>query len=414
MNSVLYFLLFLIQPFWSSVLFLFSAAKRRPTKFQIILLIFSISILGIYWYPWGDAQVHFGIYYCDIIEIYANSGMSKIISFYDIIIREIAQLCGNYMWGYFFWIFFPWSIYAILIWNKVEQDSIKPYTLIIWILILVIGIRELLDLNRNISSFLFYTSSLLIYNKNKLLSILLLIFALLLHTSCLGLLLISLLCFCFLRTYRLKTIISLFVLAILIGLILPSIMGMFVSAEFMDMYITGAFGAGHGVDSGFFYLMTIINILMSIIIGYMIFKCYNKIKKNFLFASYLGSCFFILFFWLLWTMRERFLIINILLGFAVMIFNWKYIGDAKALFKRILYGLISLSCIKIMLVIGVEYSSEIIHRTGSYNPEQTLITVLAPTYLPTFYLMDIEEYGFNDNRLKNDFPIVHQFVTSQK
>lgn len=409
----LQFLLFLIQPFWSSIYFLFSCAQKRPNKSQIILLIFSISLLGIYWYPWGDAQVHFGIYYCDTVEIYANTLISKFASLYDITIREIANICGNYMWGYLFWIFIPWSIYSIAIWDRIEQDNIKPYTLIIWLLILIIGIRELLDLNRNISSFLLYVSALMLFNRYRLFSAIILICALILHTSCIVLFITATFCSIFLLKIRLKPLLILLIIAISIGGCIAPIISIFTPQEFINTYIDGSFGAGRGVDSGFFYLMTVINIVMSFFIGYLTFKSYDKINKNFLFASYLASCFLSLLFWFLWTMRERFIIANFLLGFSVLICNWKFLTTERKHFRKLLYALISLSIIKIILVLGVEYSSEIIHHTGSLKPKDTIITVLAPTYLPTYCLIDIEEYGFNDRRLQADFPIAKQFISTQ-
>lgn len=407
-------LLTLIQPFWAAVLFLFSSARLRPTKTQIVILVMIFSLLGIYWFPWGDAQVHFGIYYCNNTVLYANATYLRFFDTYDIVIKFIADLTGHYMWGYFFWIFVPWAFYASGIWGEVEKNNVKPYTLVLWTLILLIGIRELLDLNRNAASFLFFTAAMMQYPKSRWLSILLGSVALVLHSSCIGLFAVSLLCHFTIRNFNRKWYIIILVASLAFSLGMAAIIGMFVPEKFAEAYLSGKFGSGTGVDSGFFYLMTMTNIAMASVIGFFIIRNLHKVKRDFLFACYASSSILLLSTWMLWTMRERFMIANILLGFTVLIANWKYLdGNGKRGFRKMLWILIALAMAKIALVCGVEYSSEIVHHTGSKHPEKTLATVVSPLYMPTFMIVDIDTYGFNNTRLSSEFPIAKQFISIQ-
>lgn len=407
-------LLTLIQPFWAVVLFLFSSAKLRPTKTQIVILIMICSLLGIYWYPWGDAQVHFGIYYCNNVVLYADAAYLRFFDAYDIVIKFIADATGNYMWGYYFWIFVPWTFYAIGIWQNVQQENIKPYTLILWALILLIGIRELLDLNRNAASFLFLASAILSYPKSKFLAIALGVVSLILHSSSIGLLIAAALCHILIRKSSRRMYIILCIASLAFSVCMAFVIGMFVPVEFAEVYITGKFGSGTGVESGFFYLMAMVNITMAILIGLYIFKNLPTIKRDFLFSCYAASSILVLSTWMLWTMRERFLIANVLLGFAVIITNWIYFNrNSRIWFRRTLILLIALAFAKIILVCGVEYSSEVVHHTGSRYPAKTLATVVSPMYMPTFMIVDIDSYGFNNARLSSEFPIANKFIISQ-
>lgn len=414
-KSTVYFaLLALIQPFWAAVAFMLMSAKNRPTKTQVVLLIAICSLLGIYWYPWGDAQIHFGTYYCDTVSRYSDGIIIKVFKTYDIVIKSVADLLGNYMWGYYIWIFVPWAVYGMLIWNKVQQDNIVPYTLVLLVLILLIGIRELLDLNRNSAAFLLFVSAVIVYNRHRFVAIILYLISFVLHSSCIGLFVFAILCHLFLCNVRRRFLVMLFMVAFACNWVISYILGLFVSDKFAEVYLTGSFGVGTGVQSGFFYLMTMVNIGMTIMLGIFILKNITSIRRTFLCSCYIASSILVLSTWMLWTMRERFLIANLLLGFTVLIGNWKFLNmQQKSNFVKVLRLLVLFAVVKISLVFGVEYSSEIIHRTGSKDPEKTFSTVVNPIYLPTIMIVDIDSYGFNDMRLSSEFPIAKHFISTQ-
>ena len=110
MSTLYLFVGALFSPFIGVVSLLGSLFKYVPTKTTIVCFCFIISIIGIYWFPWGDAQSHFSYYYSDFIERYFDFSFISIFSsywFYDWVIFQIASVTGNYVYGYMFWLFFP-------------------------------------------------------------------------------------------------------------------------------------------------------------------------------------------------------------------------------------------------------------------------------------------------------------------
>ncbi len=320
-KSILYFLLFCIQPFCALIVYLFTLSKTVSNKFDIFITTLIISLLGIYWYPFGDPQTHFAIYYADVVERFYSFSIFNSNYIYDYILTVISKLFGNYVWGYFFWIFVPLLLYNISIWNFAQKY--KYCSLIFIALFLFIGCREVLDLNRNAAAALILASGLI--TKKKFYSIVFIIFACLLHSSVLILTIVWLMLFPIYHFLTSKRLLIIYPFCFILSLISPLLIGTFASERLVDMYITGNAGAGVTVPSGFFYLMTVVNILIFIVILVITAISYNKIKNTKyinLFNFYFVSSVITLGTWFLWTMRERFLLINCILGFAIIIIYW--------------------------------------------------------------------------------------------
>lgn len=394
MKSVQYFLLTLIQPFVGLCAFVLNIKNKIPTNFDIVITTAILSILGIYWYPWGDPQTHFAIYYADIVNRFYSFSIFNSNYLYDYILTFIAQKSGNYVWGYFFWIFVPLVLFNISIWKF--GSKYKAYAYIFIALLIFIGNRETLDLNRNTAASLILATALL-NNKRKVLLVILFIFASLIHSTILIVLITGLLItyfpFRLSKKFTIAIIIGAFAISFVSSVILPHVL----DDRIVAMYIEGAAGAGITVPSGFFYLMTVVNIIILISILILVIKSYNVISHNLLFGCYASSLLLTLMTWYLWTMRERFMLINIILGFSLIIYNWNKL-NIKGVFGRLktLKYIIVLSTVRLLFVFMVEYSSEFVHNTGSLNPEKTLSIVSRSFYLPTPFLVNVDYYGFND------------------
>lgn len=156
MQTPLFFLTFILQPFWSAIFYIFNLPRKCPNVGDFTIWALIISIMGIYWFPWGDNQTHFAIYYSDVIQKYYTFSLTTSYFLYDYIIAKIGNLTGNYVWGYYFWIFTSLLLFYRIIWSKFLSNRItNNYVLLFLSIILIIGIRELLDLNRNTTA-IFY------------------------------------------------------------------------------------------------------------------------------------------------------------------------------------------------------------------------------------------------------------------
>lgn len=394
MRGSQYLLLMLIQPFWALCIYVAMIIRKIPTCFDISITTFIIAILGIYWYPWGDSQTHFAIYYADIVERFYVFSIFNSNYLYDYILTGIAKISGNYVWGYFCWIFFPLLVFNLSIWKYAQKY--KPYTIIFLCLFLFLGCREMLDLNRNTVAALLMSTALLNVDK-KVICFILLCFSSLIHSTVMIILLGGILYYFLLKKISKRTTIYILVFYVLFSFISPMVISLFVSDKIINMYIEGNAGVGITVPSGFFYLMTIVNILLSIFFGIVIISSYNNIPHKILYCCYLSSCCITLGTWFLWTMRERFLLINLILGFSVIMLNWNQLRVTKIFNKFFVLRItLVLSIVRLCFVLMVEYSSEYIHKTGSLNPSKTLSIVAVPYYMPTSFLLNIDEFGFSD------------------
>jgi hypothetical protein len=60
--------------------------------------------------------------------------------------------------------------------------------------------------------------------------------------------------------------------------------------------------------------------------------------------------------------------------------------------------LIRLYLLRFILILSVTYSSLFAHRTYNENPEESLRITSHLFYLPTVFLLDIDEYGYSDQK----------------
>ena len=404
MSTLYLFVGSLFSPFVGLISLLGSLFKYVPTKTTIVCFCFIISIIGIYWFPWGDAQSHFSYYYSDFIERYFDFSFISIFSsywFYDWVIFQIASVAGNYVYGYMFWLFFPLAFYASAIWERyLENSSLKDFKLLFILLFVVIGVREFLDLNRSTSAFLLLVGGLIFKDKKSyghLLFIIAICIAFLLHDLAKVCLLFLPLFYWLIAKIRSKwkwyliAIISICLSGIFRLYILPHVL----SERNIELYLEGAWGTGRGVNSGFMYLAGMLNVLIFILMYVFIVKHSLNISHRWLYALFMTSSILAFACFGLWTFRERLMIASIITGSAILILEWQYFVGKKILFTQ---SIISLACLKFVLILILHYSALNIHRSSSLNPEEEVRTTARIMYTPTLLLLDVDTWGYNDGK----------------
>lgn len=401
MASSAFLILAILQPFWSAVAYLGYLKRKCPIIYDCHIWTLIISLLGIYWYPWGDNQTHFAIYYTDMLSMYSTFNL------YDYIIACIAHLGGNYVWGYFFWIFTSMALFVTTTWSIfLNNNVIKAYMPLFICLLLIVGQRELLDLNRNTAAVLYMISGFNIWRSKRITSIVLVLIAALLHPSVI-LIIIGGVVFKLLNLNYSKTFyFSAIIIAAIASIVITKILSIYLPERFVEMYIEGKWGSGTGVGSGFAYLITVINNLIFILIGYQIIKRVHIFSRNVLFPLFVVSLIVSISLWFLWTLRERFIICTIILGIALIITSWDEISEARSsymAFLRCVRRVIFLCVLRFALILGQTYSSNYIHHTGANDPDRATRIVENSFILPTPLLMDIDNFGFNDREYLSNY-----------
>lgn len=396
MTTLQYILTTIISPFLSMILYVTNLGKKLPSQKDILLTVFIISLIGVYWFPWGDNQTHFAIYQADHASLYYTFLSGP----YDVILKYFADLTGQYTWGYFFWLFVPLSLYLCLVWKSFRRQNPdrQSWTIVFIYLIMFIGIREFLDLNRNTSAILLYVSALLLFNKNRMISIIILLFSIVLHSSMALLLFMSIVMYLFTRKVTTRKIVLFAVLSLAVSFIATEILMMFGSEHVVERYVTGQWGkGGTGVQSGFMKLMHYVTCLSGILIFIFVAKNIKAFKNRWLLSTYLGASMIVFAFMMFYTIRERYIITSCIIGSTLLVVSWKDIKEyhnPNKLFRQ----LINLSVIKILIVLSVTYSSYFVHKGGSINPIEVTKIVSRAFYYPTPLLMDVEKYGFSNER----------------
>lgn len=400
MSTLSFFILSLLSPFWALVLYILYLPQKKPKIIDIIIVSFLIAFMGIYFYPWGDNLTHFAVYYSDIVNKYYLESPLSTLFLYDYIIAFIAKITGQYVWGYFFWLFIPFCLLFILLWKKIQKLQIEDTTLLFLLIILFVGVREYLDLNRNLASALIYTSAFLVYRyQSKFISIILFAIAISLHITTLYLLLGTIILHCFSRKYTRKKTVIFLSLAFFMSMFSIPIISQFGSDRVVEMYLNSIWGTGTGVPSGFFYIYTMLNICTLGVLFYFITKHIYLIKNRLLLNAFIFNVLLTLFVFNLWTMRERFMMISIILGITLLIDSWHELyAHLNIKIRNITKVLIYIFCLRIIIVFMIEYSSEFIHKTGSLYPYETISIVGNFIYQPTYKLINVEDYGFSDKK----------------
>lgn len=73
----------LFSPFFALIFLLLYLHRYKIKKIHVALSVFLVAFIGIYWYPWGDNQTHFAIYYLDIVNKYYSLALSSSHWLYD-------------------------------------------------------------------------------------------------------------------------------------------------------------------------------------------------------------------------------------------------------------------------------------------------------------------------------------------
>ena len=405
----------LVGSFFSPIIglgtLLLNIKKTIPSKMTVVLLSWIIAIIGIYWFPWGDSQSHFYTYSMDFVELYFNYTPSILQSsywLYDLVIFHIANLMGNYVYGYMFWLFTPLAIFSLSVWSKflMYNKDKDDYLLLFILLFVIIGVREFLDLNRSTSAALFFVSGLILKDKKCygwILFSLMCVIAFLLHDMVkIFVLLIPLFCFALkiIKSSRGWIIIALIALMLSMFIktnILPHVL----SDRNAEMYLDGMWGTGSGVQSGFMYMCGWLNVITFLLLYLYIIKNIKNIKNKWLLCLFISSSIITFACFGLWTIRERFTILNIISGGALLITEWKNFLPRKLFVAK---TVISVSCLKFVLIMMLHYSALFIHRSASNDPNVSVAITSRIFYIPTPFLMDVNQFGYSDkmyNKLYN-------------
>ena len=393
-----------ISPIMGIIFLLISLFRNyKPTIWTTIILTAIIALIGIYWFPWGDNQSHFFSYLTDNVDFYLSEPAIMMLStywLYDWVIRLIADLTGNYVYGYYFWLFFPLAIYSCIVWSSYMKNNTvsKNYVIPFFVLFAIIGIREFLDLNRSTSVSLILIAALfLIQGKkcSKVISVLLFIVAFYLHDMMR--LLIILLPITYLMIKKINSKVTwysiAFVLAALSTVIQTIVLPHIMSERNQELYLEGAFGMGSGVNSGYMILMGWINVILTIVLYYYIITKRQYIKNKLVLSLFIASSLVVFSCFGLWTIRERFSILCILSATSLMVSEWDTFASNLLLPKLMIGSII----VKFILIIFLHYSALFIYRSSSNDPDESVAVTSRIFYVPTPLLIDVNMFGYNDN-----------------
>lgn len=393
----------LISPIVGIISLFISLLKRHQPKLATtILLSLIFALIGIYWFPWGDNQSHFHTYIIDNVSYYLGEPLIMIGSsywFYDWVIRFLAGITGNYVYGYFFWLFFPLAIYSSVVWSSHIKNVSKRgnYLIPYFLLFMVIGIREFLDLNRSTAASLLLIAGLFLLKGNffaKTGAIFLFVMTFYLHDMCKFI--IILLPVVYWQLNRINSNVTWYTIAVLLIIlsaviqtwILPNIL----SERNQELYLGGTYGTGSGVNSGFMVVMGWINVLLVPILYYYIIKRRKYIRNKLVLCLFLSSSLIVFSCFGLWTIRERFSILCILSAISLIVSEWD-LFYSKRILKKIL---ISSVIIKFCIVLSLHYSALFIHHSSSNNPKESITITSRILYIPSPILFDVNTFGYND------------------
>lgn len=387
------------------IIFLFISLFRnyKPTIGTIIVLTAIIALICIYWFPWGDSQSHFFTYLRDDVDFYISEPVIMMLStywLYDWVIRLIADLTGNYVYGYYFWLFFSLAIYACVVWSSYTKNNTvsKSYVTPFFILFAIIGIREFLDLNRSTSASLIIIAALFLIQerkRSKAISILLFIIAFYLHDMTRIVIILLPITYLMIKKINSKAMWYLiaFVLVVFSTVIQTFVLPHIMSERNQELYLEGQFGTGSGVNSGYMILMGWINVILAIVLYYYIITKRQHIKNRLILSLFIASSLVVFSCFGLWTIRERFSILCILSATSLIVSEWDTFVSNSLLPKFMIGSII----VKFILIIFLHYSALFIYRTSSNNPDESVAITSRLIYVPTPLLIDVNSFGYNDD-----------------
>lgn len=402
----------LFSPFFALFFLLLYLHRYKIKKIHVALSVFLVAFIGIYWYPWGDNQTHFAIYYLDIVNNYYSLALSSSHWLYDYVIYHIASLTGQYIWGYYFWLFVPFLFFSLLVWQIVDEQEVpnKEKWLLLILLILFLGIRELLDLNRNTNAGLFLAIATLLWQKNKALSITCVIVSLLLHDSIRYFIPFLPFGFILVKQSQRKTDLII-ILTIIISGFLIKVIALLVVSERNAMYLE--VGGGRGVGSGFMVLQGYVNILIGII-QYLIIRRNKSVIAKPLYVVYIVSILIAAALSSMWVGRERFLLVSNILATSIILTSWsklRLVEGVKVL--RNFQLIIGSYSMKIIINLLLVYSAHYVFNSATTDNQKEFSIVARSFYMPTFMLFDIENYGFSDKKFMNLYDRVDSTIDGE-
>ena len=332
-NAIIYILSFLFSPFLSLLLVITGIRRGIPTVKDVVFVIFVIGFISIYWFPWGDSMSHFSMYYSDIVKDYMDFYSPYFL--YGYIISLIGNYCGGFVWGYYFWLFFPLSVFCAILWKSIYKYKSPDYKIIFVYLLLFVGVRELLDLNRNVAAYL------LLYKRNIFLSFFFLMISLFLHSTVIFVLLLVLIGYVISNIFggfgaKILSFICLSMLAL--SYLFVDVLRNIASDRFVDRYIDSQWGVGSGIQSGFMYLLGILNVFILLLMVYFVIRNLKSFRNKVLLVAFFSFVLITLLGFQLWTIRERFTIGGIILGSALILDSWPLLK------KECANGLFSANC----------------------------------------------------------------------
>lgn len=366
----------------------------------LILITLLISLIGIYWFPWGDTQSHFSFYKTNLFD-YDLIPKYKTIFIYDYIISIVAGLCGNFVWGYFIWLFVPLLFLLLSIRSKTDRVSF----FYISFLLLSIGVRNYLDLNRSTAAALLFLAGLLLFDKRKILSITLFVFASTLHESVSYLVVVTFMLYImdkifdrFIYNYNYYIAVAL----IIFSTVILTRFSFLLSSRTIDAYLSdGSFGTGTGVGSTAMFLMGRINqVCLAVLFVFMTQKR-KYIQNHLLLSMFFGSCFIVFCGISFWTISERFTNYALISGAILLIVEHKNVLEDNFKINLLLKICLSLFLCRSLLLLSLMFSARVVHNSASFDNAKEFAIVSHTLYVPLPALLDIDTFGFSDaNYLK--------------
>lgn len=393
--------LLLFSPYLSLLYILINSLRTKTINNRYWLYtVLILPIMGIYWFPWGDSQSHFSYYYSEIVATYYNDySISSTYWFYDLVIAKIANLIGNYVWGYFFWLIFPLSVFYYAIKSNINPNDKTKISLFLYF-ILFIGIREYLDLNRCTSAILLMVSSIMLYRTNKMLCALCFLSSLLLHDAVRFYLLLIPAGY-YLSKLSKRNIYILYVLVTFISVVIINYVApLLFSDRNLSLYFGENWQNNKGVNSGFMYIMGIVNVLI-LILQFVLILENRKFINRYLYIAFITSTFVVACGFSMWVLRERFIIFSNVIAASIILTNWSALKCTKVLNvtkSKILHWTNLMFITKICLNLLLLYSSHFIFNSATKDNEEEFRIVSHSFYIPTILLLDIDTFGFSDKK----------------
>lgn len=393
---MLLFLLF--PPLLSLLVFLYKIKCQGSASFkEFYFLWFLVTLIGIYWYPWGDTQTHFSIYYSKFSELYMEPTVSSTHWLYDYTIALIANYAKEFQYAFWAWLIVPFFVLFYAIKINVPPQYRLPW-LIVFYFVMAIGIRELLDLCRTTSAAIFLISAILFFKQKRYLPTVILIFvASLLHDT--ARLLVTLLPLCvFIHKIPSKFVKYGYpVLAFASALLISTLGQFFLSERNMEMYMSKEGLLSDGVGSGLMHLLAYINVIVFLFNFYLI-QLNKKVIDRYFYSVHLllSLMVFVVFFH--WIGRERMMMYyNLYAIVVILLYNNRFIKNFLFLRIHYLNILISVFVLRLFVVLTLTYAGHYLYGTATRDSSKELDIVSRILYMPSIMCFDIYDYGFNDN-----------------